>query len=623
MKNKIFSHIQSLRALSVLFVFLYHTNIPIFSNGYLGVDIFFVISGFVITKSIFDNCEKKIINLKNFYIKRAKRIIPNLFFIVVFTYLFYLLFGPPDLSLFKEMFFALLGLSNFYYLTLSGDYFNNIFDDPLGHTWSLGVEQQFYLIYPIILFFFSMKGKNFPLNFFLFIIFFVSLYFFIINYNTNPKLSFYFSALRFWEFLIGSLLFLNKDKIKKKNFITLFCIFTIIVIALTKQNFINYYLKNIAITLSAGFLILFSNKNFLFENKFLIYLGNISYSFYLWHLPVLFFSGLYVTNVFRADIIFAFLLTLILSILTFNYVENFFRFKKKKKRSPRWRFLKSSILLFTISFLIILLYIKYFNQDLRKELRNLFYHFNYLEKKFNWSDRFIFVNNVRVDNFKVYNHCKEFGSNFELNDLGLRKECLRKNDSVKIFFLFGDSHTAQFLPLFNELSEVKNLYYLHAKYPQAEVIGSLTSNFNEIYLVTNINDLEELDKIKKYFLNIKNKKIKLILFNSTPNPSTSNEPFKCLIQNKGCFIDKNEDFKKRKLNFLFEAMYNFEKNYKDRVLVFNSYEALCSHGNINCPIYNKISRTLIFRDQTHITYEGAKSILDDFKKFLIKKELIH
>jgi peptidoglycan/LPS O-acetylase OafA/YrhL len=160
MKNKIFSHIQSLRALSVLFVFLYHTNIPIFSNGYLGVDIFFVISGFVITKSIFDNCEKKIINLKNFYIKRAKRIIPNLFFIVVFTYLFYLLFGPPDLSLFKEMFFALLGLSNFYYLTLSGDYFNNIFDDPLGHTWSLGVEQQFYLIYPIILFFFSMKGKG-------------------------------------------------------------------------------------------------------------------------------------------------------------------------------------------------------------------------------------------------------------------------------------------------------------------------------------------------------------------------------------------------------------------------------------------------------------------------------
>ena len=146
------NHIQTLRAFSVISVFLYHTNLNIFSYGYLGVDIFFLISGYVISKRIFEDYEiTKKIDLYNFYLKRIKRIIPNLFFIIIFTYIFYLIFGPPDLSLFKETIFALFGLSNLYYINYSRDYFNNVFEDPLGHTWSLGVEEQFYLIYPFFL----------------------------------------------------------------------------------------------------------------------------------------------------------------------------------------------------------------------------------------------------------------------------------------------------------------------------------------------------------------------------------------------------------------------------------------------------------------------------------------
>ena len=107
------NHIQTFRAFSVISVYLYHTNLEIFSYGYLGVDIFFLISGYVISKRVFEDYEKNNkINLYKFYLKRIKRIIPNLLFIVISTYLFYIIFGPPDLSLFNETIFALLGLSN-------------------------------------------------------------------------------------------------------------------------------------------------------------------------------------------------------------------------------------------------------------------------------------------------------------------------------------------------------------------------------------------------------------------------------------------------------------------------------------------------------------------------------
>ena len=152
-KNKMLNHIQALRGFAVFIVFLYHTNLEIFKNGYLGVDIFFVISGFVITSRLFINLNDNQINILEFYINRLKRILPNLFFIVLVTYFFYLLLGPSDFSLFNETIFALIGISNLYYINYSKDYFENIFVDPLGHTWSLGVEEQFYILFPLMILF--------------------------------------------------------------------------------------------------------------------------------------------------------------------------------------------------------------------------------------------------------------------------------------------------------------------------------------------------------------------------------------------------------------------------------------------------------------------------------------
>ena len=168
----------------------------------MGVDIFFLISGYVISKKIFEEYESSAkINLLNFYLKRIKRIIPNLVFIIVITFLFYTFFGPPELSLFSVTIFALFGISNLYYLNYTRDYFQNVFEDPLGHTWSLGVEEQFYIIFPILIFVFLNKKNNYTnLIIILSIILIISLLSFSYNFKSNSNLSFYFLHLGFGNF---------------------------------------------------------------------------------------------------------------------------------------------------------------------------------------------------------------------------------------------------------------------------------------------------------------------------------------------------------------------------------------------------------------------------------------
>ena len=152
MKNKLLNHIQFLRAISVLMVFFYHLKLNYFENGFLGVDIFFVISVYVITARIFNEYKSNNkFNFLNFYLKRLKRIYPVLIFILSTIFILIIFFQPLDLFLNypKIYLFSLFGISNFYYLFSEKDYFDTVFDDPFAHTWSLGIEEQFYIIFPI------------------------------------------------------------------------------------------------------------------------------------------------------------------------------------------------------------------------------------------------------------------------------------------------------------------------------------------------------------------------------------------------------------------------------------------------------------------------------------------
>jgi len=147
------SEIDGLRALAVLPVIFFHAGFKTFSGGFIGVDIFFVISGYLICSLIIEEIERKDFNLLSFYERRARRILPALFFVLIITIPFaWVVMLPSQMYDFSKSIIAVsLFLSNFFFWQESG-YFNpNIENSPLLHTWSLAVEEQFYLIFQIAL----------------------------------------------------------------------------------------------------------------------------------------------------------------------------------------------------------------------------------------------------------------------------------------------------------------------------------------------------------------------------------------------------------------------------------------------------------------------------------------
>src|ERR1700733_15030155 len=156
--------IDGLRAVSVLAVFLFHLGWKPAAGGYVGVDVFFVISGYLITTLIYTEHQNDSFSLIGFYVRRIKRISPALIVVVSLTIGFgYLILSPGDYDyLARSGLYAIAGISNFFFLTHTG-YFDAAAETmPLLHTWSLGVEEQFYVIWPTLLLVFlklSKKGK--------------------------------------------------------------------------------------------------------------------------------------------------------------------------------------------------------------------------------------------------------------------------------------------------------------------------------------------------------------------------------------------------------------------------------------------------------------------------------
>ena len=153
--------IDGLRGISILLVLFFHAKIPFFSGGYFGVDIFFVISGFLITSIILKLNSKNKFSIIYFYERRVRRIIPALYVVLFFLCAYSIFFQSPYFSkdLSQSIFFTPLFLQNFFNIYEQAQYFSLSYDfKSLGHTWSLSIEEQFYFFYP--LFFFSFNKIN-------------------------------------------------------------------------------------------------------------------------------------------------------------------------------------------------------------------------------------------------------------------------------------------------------------------------------------------------------------------------------------------------------------------------------------------------------------------------------
>ena len=213
--------IDGLRSFAIFAVVLNHFNESIFPGGYLGVDVFFVISGYVITSSL---ARRKYKNFQDFiigfYIRRLRRLLPALLFFVLVMDILICFFNPDPRYAIKTSISALFGLSNLYQFNSSFDYFSESVElNPFTHTWSLGVEEQFYFVFPILIWLsgFAMRRKNSFKNLFLITISvsIASLSSFIYFYQTNFAAAYLLMPNRIWEMAAGCLIFLGLQKSTK------------------------------------------------------------------------------------------------------------------------------------------------------------------------------------------------------------------------------------------------------------------------------------------------------------------------------------------------------------------------------------------------------------------------
>ncbi len=339
------SEVDGLRALAVISVIAYHAFPEIFPSGFLGVDIFFVISGFLITSVITSDLSKGKFNLLLFYSRRIKRLFPALILVIIacFAFSWFALYSKEFASLGNHIFAAVGFFLNFVLWQESGYFDTKSILKPLLHLWSLSVEIQFYIFWPFILLVthqFKLKVLRVTI-----IVFSISLLLNVLFLEKDAIGAFYLSFNRFWEFQIGAMcaLFIReypsffKLLISKYSnyFITFSFILLLLVAFLTPINQTHSILLALSITFATLSLILFSQDSMIAKkvlgNPLMVGIGLISYPLYLWHWPLISF-GQIVTNG-RLSPFYKFLLifaAIFLAYLTYQWLERYLRYGSKK-----------------------------------------------------------------------------------------------------------------------------------------------------------------------------------------------------------------------------------------------------------------------------------------------------
>ncbi|PKG56449.1 acyltransferase family protein [Shewanella sp. GutDb-MelDb] len=293
------AEIDGLRAVAVIPVILFHAGFIQFSGGFVGVDVFFVISGYLITSIILAELEQDKFSIINFYERRARRILPVLFFVMFCCIPFaWLWLMPLDLKDFFQSIVAVSTFSSNILFWLESDYFDTAAElKPLLHTWSLAVEEQYYIFFPLFLMMLWGKGKRVILGA-LVLIFLASLSLAQWAAYNAPSANFYLLPTRGWELLIGvfAAFSLQQEKYKLlpeklNNLLSilglLLVLFSIFIFDSTTPFPSLYALIP---TLGTVLIILFAKNGTLVQQllsrQFFVGIGLISYSAYLWHQPI-------------------------------------------------------------------------------------------------------------------------------------------------------------------------------------------------------------------------------------------------------------------------------------------------------------------------------------------------
>lgn len=379
--------IDGLRAIAVISVIIYHLNENWLSGGFLGVDIFFVISGFLITGIIITEIQQNSFSLKQFYTRRIKRIYPA--FITVMALVSFIasaIFIYNDFNkLRKTIELAIAFLSNFY-LGLTQGYFDlSANENPVLHIWSLAVEEQYYLIFPLILILAYKKFREIKVLFIItLILFFILLATSFVSANFYKEVLhqpniYYLSNLRFPELLVGSLLAIyhnlsNKVQLSKQVNNILAILSTLLLFScLFLMNNNIAYIPGITLILPCIFTALIihttSQNNIVklcLSNKAIVFIGKISYSLYLYHWIFIAFAY-YITGekqINNQSIAIVIVLTIIFSVLSYYLIE-------QPIRKSKLNFKQSFLYIYFIPSLLLLGFNLYKRQIMRVEQEHI------------------------------------------------------------------------------------------------------------------------------------------------------------------------------------------------------------------------------------------------------------
>lgn len=331
--------IDGLRALAVIPVILFHAGFKFISGGFVGVDIFFVISGYLITSILFSELDDGNFSLVKFYERRTRRILPALLFVMAVCVPFaWLLMDPFEFKEFSQSVVSTTSFSSNIYFYLKSGYFDTTAElKPLLHTWSLAVEEQYYIFFPLLLMLSWRIGKR---QIFAVLVVVGALSLGLAHWlsKVNQMAAFYMLPTRGWELILGSFaaFYFNKIPAKRPS-IRLSTFLSVLGISLIVFSIL-WYDKNTPFpslyalppTIGTLLVIVFTHhetgvRRFL-SNRFMVGIGVLSYSGYLWHQPILAFARIY--NIGELSIyqsILAIIATFMLAYATKIFVEDKFR----------------------------------------------------------------------------------------------------------------------------------------------------------------------------------------------------------------------------------------------------------------------------------------------------------
>lgn len=655
--------IDGLRAIAVIAVFFYHLNKELLPGGYWGVDMFFVISGYVVFLSTFLRDKKD--SIISFYSRRIKRIVPGALCCVFFSILFSIVFLTPNSWTIKDASWSLLGFQNISLYLSSQNYFGvGLEDNIFLQFWSLGIEEQFYFIFPLIWYLFSKKKVR--IFIFLAILLFASTYIYwainsLLNLSSRSAL-FFLPQFRAWEILAGVLLayfihhkrgkmdFINVSNWFKSKYAFLIdftFIFNIFLFFFYKND--NYSTKfidtSIIVFLTIGILwyTYLNNKSLVFrllKINPLIWIGRRSYGIYLYHWMVIvifrntFGDGNFIFYI--GSIIFTFLFT----ILSWELLE------KPLNKSRSSISYQNNLKVSSSRILILLSLFGSFSSQLIPRLLSYLPNYDYYNSiLFSFLD----IGNKTTGKQQTWElsakKCHHKHSN--LSDIVLTEKCFSLDTAESEFnriYLIGDSHAQSLMPMvvkainLNKITDKYVAKNVHIDSFNKILKGKTSYDFEYVYKNIKPNDIVLLNWYSGKFENLENKNQefllnyiskfinlitnnggKIILIRDNPTLKIPIRIDRCIFQDKigvtnSCLISKDNAIKKRSSQ---DRFWNkiFEQKSNKEVFIYDLSEDMCP--DLICDYKDK-KGNIVMVDFNHISFYESNKQGEKFSLLLEK-----